>query len=356
MILKRYILKNIFFSATTITFVVCSIVAMIESLRLLDLLINGSIHFGQFLLMITLLLPQYIATILPFTLFAATISTYLRLAQNKELTIIKSTGVSNLGLLMPAIKMGVLATVGSIALYSTVIPLGFSFVQVMKYDAKNGFMASMIPPSKFIAINKNLTVFAKKVSGLTMFEILIYQSSPDGNLQILTAKKGGIISNDEKSKIVLYNGVQQSGKLGDSSITTFDTYTIDVNVKLTPYRQNKDIAEYTSYELAGKMKHNNAYRAEFYNRLFNASLNIIFVILAAMTVILFQNNRSSYNKHISIATVIMLASTSIAVSFSTKSFIDNTYILYQLGFSAFIFSVLIAITVGFDMKFKLRKS
>ena len=330
MILNGYITKKIIHTTINITIVVCLTVAMLESLRLLEFLVNKSISISQFITMVSLLIPQYIATLLPFSLFGAIINTYTTLSKNREIHVMRSIGISNFQLLMPSIQAGILTTLVSLLLYTSIMPMGFHQFKMMQYSAKNNFEVNMIPQSKFITLDKNTTIFARKVLGLSITNIIIYKKKAD-DIQILTAKTGGVLTVDGKTKIVLYNGLQQSGRGQSANILAFDEYIITVDINITQNSEKTDVDEYTSVELYNKMYNSTATNKDvvsFYARLIYSLLPLLIAMLAGFTVLLEKYNRKQKIPNPVYSTIVMLGLFGLIASMTRNASSNLMYLNY----------------------------
>ena len=352
MVLNRYITKKIIHATISITIVVCLTVAMLESIKLLELLVKKSISISQFIKMISLLVPQYIAILLPFSLFAAIISTYTTLSKNREIHIMRSIGISNFKLLMPSIQAGILTTLLSLALYTSIMPMGFHQFKMMKYRATKTFAVSMIPQSKFITLDKNTTIFASKVSGLGINNIIIYRKEAD-DIQILTAKKGGILTVDGKTKVVLYNGLQQLGRGKSAHILAFDEYVITVDINIMQNFQKTDVDEHTSAELYTKMNNNTATDEDivsFYSRIIYSLLPLLMAMLAGFSVLLHKYNRKQKIPGPVYSTLIMLSLFGTIGSLVRNAISNLMYLNYAVLIIAFSIFALAMLSIYSDRK------
>ena len=352
MILNGYITKKILLSTISITIVVCITISMLESIRLLELLVNKSISISQFIIMVSLLIPQYIANLLPFSLFGAIVHTYTTLSKNREMHAMRSIGFSNLQLLMPSIQVSILTTLLSLLLYTSIMPMGFHQFKSMQYRAKNNFSINKIPHSKFIALDKNTTIFARKVSGLSIANIVIY-TKKNGNIQILTAEKGGVLTVDGKTKIVLYNGLQQSGRGQSARIIAFNEYVITVDININHNFEKTDVDEYTSAELYNKMRNNTATNKDvvyFYTRLINSFLPLLAAILAGVTVLLQNYTRNQKIPTPVYSTFIMLGLVGLITSLAKNAISNLMYLNYAALIIVFGIIALIILSLYADRR------
>lgn len=299
MIIKRYLAHKIYYSVSFITFIICVIVVTFESLKLLVILVNGAVTFKQYLFMALSLLPYFIATTLPLSSFVGTLHALYTTFRNKELTIVRGIGLSNMTILFITLRVGVIIFIIATALNAFLTPVGMHAFKVMQFRSKNVFIASHIPEGKFTPIDNNTTIFARKIRIPEIYGILIYQKRHNPNsLIVATAKKGILITNEIQKKethIVLYNGVQQLKTKNNRQIITFKRYAINIKIPLHDYKYTKEIDELTSLTLAKKLWKHTATpeeKSEFYKRFLSASINILTVLIASLCVLITSDQRT----------------------------------------------------------------
>jgi lipopolysaccharide export system permease protein len=161
--------------------------------------------------------PTFLALGLPFSLLMATIITYSQLAENNELTALKSCGVSLLRLITPALIFSSILTIFMFYLNTTIVPPANYRAAMMienefqiersnlqKYHQKNIIYQEFttVNQSRFL---KRLIIGdrfdGKKLEGLTLLE---YQQ---GHLHTITTAKSAVWHPPVKSWI-LANGSQ----------------------------------------------------------------------------------------------------------------------------------------------------
>jgi len=104
--MTRYILRQ---TLAIMVFVAVSFTAavwLVQSLRLIDLIVNRGLSFGLFAYLAILILPRFIDVVLPIAVFIAILFTYNRLLSESELIVMRAAGVSQAGLARPALLSG----------------------------------------------------------------------------------------------------------------------------------------------------------------------------------------------------------------------------------------------------------
>src|SRR5487761_1910026 len=87
---------------------------LLQSLRLIDLIVNRGLSVGLVLYLAILILPRFIDVVLPIAIFTAVVFVYAKLIAESELVVMRASGMSQWGLAKPALLIG---AAGTIALY-----------------------------------------------------------------------------------------------------------------------------------------------------------------------------------------------------------------------------------------------
>ena len=85
------------------TVVLCVLILLVQSLRLVDLIVNRGVSLGHFSYMTMLLTPRCLAIVVPIAVFAATLFTYNRLISDSEIVVMRSAGLSQWALARPGL-------------------------------------------------------------------------------------------------------------------------------------------------------------------------------------------------------------------------------------------------------------
>ena len=114
--LDRYIFRQLFLALVAVTGGLTALIWLTQSLRFVELVVNRGLSMTVFMRLTSLLIPSFVAVILPITTYVVVQFIYQRLAGDRELTVMRSAGVSPLGLARPALALALLATILGYAL------------------------------------------------------------------------------------------------------------------------------------------------------------------------------------------------------------------------------------------------
>src|SRR5260221_4151568 len=104
--ITRYILRQTL--ATMVFVAVCFTAAvwLLQSLRLIDLIVNRGLSAGLFAYLAILILPRFVDVVLPIAVFIAVLFTYNPLLTESELVVMPAPGMSPTDLAPPALITG----------------------------------------------------------------------------------------------------------------------------------------------------------------------------------------------------------------------------------------------------------
>ena len=83
--LTRYVLRQTMMLTLAFTLVFTAAVWLVQSLRLIDLIVNRGLSLGIFFKLAVLILPRFIEIVLPIAIFLAVLFSYNRLISESEL-------------------------------------------------------------------------------------------------------------------------------------------------------------------------------------------------------------------------------------------------------------------------------
>jgi len=277
-----------------------------QSLRFIELIIIKGLPINIFLNLTILIIPKLLATIIPFIAFLAALITYAKLNTESELISMKSAGMSNFKILLPAIIFGITLGVLTISLENYGSPYAYNKFKTLQHTIRNNYISTLFQEKVFSSPIKGLTVFIKERDKIGNFQgILIHDERETHKTISIIAEEGKIVTTENGARFALINGNRQEISKGKSiSILYFDEYTLNI----TNYNQDdaprfKDASERTFYELFNPEKNTNSlYKKEFiaeaHKRLMTPLIILIMVLVGATASIIGKFNRKTSLKKI----------------------------------------------------------
>jgi lipopolysaccharide export system permease protein len=227
--LDRYILRQLAFALLAVTGGLTALIWLTQSLRFVELVVNHGLSLGVFLRLTGLLIPSFIAVILPITTFIVTQFVYQRLAGDRELTVMRAAGVSTMALSRPALilALGVVATVYAFNLW--LVPLSLSAFRDYQWEIRNRMAAFLLQEGVFSQVSDTLTVYVRSrdPNGI-MHGILINDARDKESPVTIFAESGRLLNGGKGLNAVLMNGTREviDRQTGRLDILTFRENTV----------------------------------------------------------------------------------------------------------------------------------
>src|SRR5579875_1849548 len=114
--IDRYLLRQLLLALIGVTGALVALIWLTQSLRFVELVVNRGLSLRVFLQLTGLLIPSFVAVILPITTFVVVQFLYQRLAGDRELTVMRAAGLSPYALSRPALGLIVVAVAACYAL------------------------------------------------------------------------------------------------------------------------------------------------------------------------------------------------------------------------------------------------
>lgn len=316
-------------STAALLFVTLSLVSAIwlmQSLRLIDLIINRGLPLSIFLYMSILMLPTFLATILPIALFIAVLSAYNRLTMDSELLVMRAAGITQIGLSKPALLLAGIVSVAIYGLTLYLLPLSFQEFKDKQATIRNDFSSVLLQESVFTEISKGVTVFVRERGAKgELLGILVHDGRNPEKPVTMMAETGALVRTDEGPQVIMVNGNRQevskdSGKL---SLLYFDRYALNVSsVDNTPEKRWQEPRERFLGELffPDMTDGNNQFnasklRAEGHQRLTLPIYALTFTIIALAALLSGDYDRRGLGKKIIVAVLLIIAIQGSALGF-----------------------------------------
>jgi len=246
--ITRYILRQML---ALIVFVAVSFTAavwLVQSLRLIDLIVNRGLSLGLFLYLAILVLPRLIDVVLPIAVFIAILFTYNRLMSESELIVMRATGMSQAALARPALIVGGMGFVVLLSFSIYFLPAANRAFKDLQFEIRNRFASVLLQEGIFNTLSESLTIYVRgRDTNGELTGLLIHETrDPDKPITIV-AERGTFVDTDNGPRVLMVNGSRQqydrtTGKL---SVLTFEKYSLD----LSAYRDAEEFRDRQPDEL-----------------------------------------------------------------------------------------------------------
>ena len=210
LIYKKYIAKAIFYPFIALSFILTSLVWITQILKLLYLLDKG-IDSIDFLKLVVLILPSLFFMISPLISVIAVIYVYNNLQEERQLIILRASGLNNFAIAKPALIVATFITLVSyyVSLYLT--PLSYGKLKYELSDFRENYVSNIITEKTFNQLSKYITIYVEeKNSNGSLNGIVLFDNKVSTNHTVLFAKTAKVVMHGTIPLFQLQDGFKQS--------------------------------------------------------------------------------------------------------------------------------------------------
>ncbi len=229
--LDRYVLRQLLMALVAVTTALVALIWLTQSLRFVELVVNRGLSLRVFLQLTGLLIPSFVAVILPITTFVVVQFVYQRLSGDRELTVMRSAGLSQWALARPALMAGVIAMAASFGLNIWVVPASNTAFKEFQFELRNKVAAFLLQEGVFTAISDQLTVYVRsRDTEGTLHGIMVEDDRQANTRATILAESGRLVAEGDTPRVLLENGSREEidGKTGRLDVLTFAEDTVDL--------------------------------------------------------------------------------------------------------------------------------
>jgi lipopolysaccharide export system permease protein len=208
--IDRYILRQLAGGLLAVTAGLAALVWLTHSLRFIELVLDRGLSLAVFLELTGLMLPGFVAVILPITTFIVILFVYVRMNTDRELVVMRAAGLSQTRLARPALVIALAAVGIGYALNLWLVPLSHGAFRVWQFEIRNQMAAILLQEGVFSSVGGDLTVYARaRERDGTLRGILVHDARDEGAPVTIIAEQGRITPTPLGPRVVLLNGVRQ---------------------------------------------------------------------------------------------------------------------------------------------------
>jgi len=229
--LYRYIFRQLLLALIAVTAGLAALIWLIQSLRFVELVVNHGLSFGVFLELTGLLIPSFIAVILPITTFVVVQFVYQRLAGDREITVMRAAGLSPFALARPALAVALLATVAGYALNLWIVPASLSSFREFQWEIRNRMAAFLLQEGVFTPVSDDLTVYVRSRDPDGVLRGILVDDARDKNAHAtILAASGRLLNGPDGPRVLLIDGSRQEidHQTGRLDILNFRENVVDL--------------------------------------------------------------------------------------------------------------------------------
>ena len=229
--LDRYMFRQLLVALVAATTALVALIWLTQSLRFVELVVNRGLSLRVFLSLTGLLIPNFIAVILPITTFVVVQFVYQRLSGDREITVMSAAGMSPWALSRPAVALCSMVVVVCYVLNVWIVPASYAAFREYQFEIRNRVAAFLLQEGVFNAVSDDMIVYVRSrdVDG-TLHGILVEDSRQKNSRATILAESGHLVEGPNGPAVLLLNGSReeidkQSGRL---NVLTFAQNSVDL--------------------------------------------------------------------------------------------------------------------------------
>jgi len=229
--IDRYVFRQLLVALLAVSGGLVALIWLTQSLRLVELVVNHGLTLKVFLELTSLLIPSFLALILPITTYVVVQFVYHRLAGDRELTVMRAAGVSPMVLARPALALALVSMAACFALNVYIVPRTLAEFKEFQFEIRNRIAAFLLQEGVFTPVSDDLTVYVRKrdTDG-TLHGMLIDDARQPNSHATILAERGRLVDTGGAPRVLLINGSRQQldRQTGRLDVLTFSEDTIDL--------------------------------------------------------------------------------------------------------------------------------
>jgi len=227
----RYIFRQLLVALIASTGGLVALIWLTQSLRFIEMMVNRGLSLLVFLRLTSLLIPSFVAVILPITTYVVVQFIYQRLAGDRELTVMRAAGLSSWALSRPALALAALSVLASYALNIWVVPAASTAFREYQFEIRNRMAAFLLQEGVFTPVSDDLTIYVRsRDPDGTLHGILIDDARQKNSRATILAQRGRLIPSAAAPKVLLENGSREEidRQTGRLNMLTFAENAIEL--------------------------------------------------------------------------------------------------------------------------------
>ena len=217
--LNKYLLKQSFIPFVLSVAVITTVLFLQFLIRAVDRFLGKGLDAITIFEYLYLNLAWIIALSVPMSLLISSVMTFGRMAQQNEITAIKSAGVNLYNIIKPAIWFGSLVAIGLCLFNNFILPEMNYNARLLAKDIYKKKPELSIEPGYFVDMIPQYTMIVKEMDGKNFKDVKIFSKNNDSEQTTIYANEGTLSSNGNTITINL-----SDGEIHEIDLSDYDYY------------------------------------------------------------------------------------------------------------------------------------
>ncbi|GEN64305.1 LPS export ABC transporter permease LptF [Acetobacter oeni] len=250
--LDRYVMHQLFMALLATTGGLAALIWLTQSLRFVSLVVDRGLSLRVFIELTSLMIPSFVAVVLPITTFVVTLFVYHRLAGDRELTVMRAAGLSPFALARPGLICATTAMILTFLLNLWIVPVSYRDFREFEFQIRNKMAAFLLQEGVFTKLSDAMTVYVRERDHTGMLRgIMVEDDRIPNSRATIFAERGTMLIVNDQPRVVMYDGSRQEidHKTGRLTLLLFDRNTLDLTSSKQDQTRPRDAAEMSLSEL-----------------------------------------------------------------------------------------------------------
>ena len=231
---SRYVFRQVTNAFVIILVTLTTIVWLATALKQLDLIVSQGQGFVLFLKMTFLTLPSLMALIAPNAMLMASLYTLDRMNGDSELIVMTAAGAPIWRIGAPFVLLASMVCVVILICNLWIMPASMRALRALITQVRTDVISQVLQPGRFSSTEAGLTFHIRDRSPTgDLLGLLVHDERDDKQIMSYLADRGRIISNDDGSYLVMFEGHvhRYETKSPDQGvqIVAFDQYVLNIS-------------------------------------------------------------------------------------------------------------------------------
>ena len=228
---SRYVLYQLSVAMVLVTVGLTSMIWLMQSVRLVDMIVNRGLTAGTFFYLTMLVLPNFLPIVLPIAMFTVVVFIYNKLIADHEVVVMRAAGFSQYELAKPAILLAIGVMVLGYLINIFLLPQSYQMFKELKWDIRYSYSHILLQEGTFNNVANNITVYVRtRTKEGELLGIFVHDTRVKDKPFTLLAERGAMIKSKNGSRVMMLDGSRHEidKKTNKMSILYFDKYIIDL--------------------------------------------------------------------------------------------------------------------------------
>ncbi len=231
--ISLYVFRHLIAATTVAAAILVFAIWLTQSLRLIEVIVDGSAPFHIFLRMVMDTVPNFLILVLPIGLACAVLFTYNRMLADTEMVVMRAVGISPMGLARPALIMAALVAALIYAGNLYILPLANQDYRRLEELVKEEYSTVFLREGQFNEVSDDITVyFRERLATGELTGILIHDNREPQRPLTMIAARGVMAQTESGPRVLMFNGNRQEfdRKSGSVTVLYFDQYALNLEI------------------------------------------------------------------------------------------------------------------------------